>query len=258
MTASHATPLVSVIVPAFDCADFLADAVGSVRAQGQPDLEIIVVDDGSRDGTPAVIRSLGGGIRPLRQPNQGPASARNAGLALARGRYIAFIDADDLWVDGKLRTQLRAFAAAPDLQVVVGATQRVGAAAADGPGSVAPGLEPFGPVWMLFHVGAALFRREAFDRVGNFDASMRQGEDVDWFMRAREAGMRIAVTSELAQLHRVHGNSLAQAGRDRDRWFVAALKKSLDRRRAGRANAADLPEVPGLADFRPKREAGRE
>ena len=255
---SRASPLVSVIIPAFDCAAFLGDAVGSVRAQGQRDLEIIVVDDGSRDETPAVIRSLGRAVRSLHQPNQGPAAARNAALALARGRFIAFIDADDLWVKGRLRVQLQAFAAEPGLQVVVGATQRVRAAKQGHPGTLAPGLDAFGPVWMLFHLGAALFRREAFDTVGTFDVSMRQGEDVDWFLRAREAGIRIGISSELAQLYRVHRSSLTQAGHDKDRWFVAALKKSLDRRRSGSAAAADLPVVPGLADFMPKNGAGRQ
>jgi glycosyltransferase involved in cell wall biosynthesis len=246
-------PLVSIIIPAFDAAAFLGEAVASVRAQAPTlletgPLEIIIVDDGSRDRTPEVIRSLGAGVRALRQPNRGPAAARNRGLEAAGGEFIAVLDADDCWTPGKLELQLRRLRESPLADLVVGATQRVRAAGADG------GLEPDGPLWMLFHLGAGLFRRRAFERVGAFDETLRQGEDVDWFMRAREAGLNIAIVSEVVQLYRMHGDNLTRNRPDKDRFFLAAMKKSLDRRRGAGHQAADLPPIEGLAGFAPRKD----
>jgi glycosyltransferase involved in cell wall biosynthesis len=179
VTASHATPLVSVIVPAFDCADFLADAVGSVRAQGQPDLEIIVVDDGSRDGTPAVIRSLGGGIRSLRQPNQGPASARNAGLAQARGRFIAFIDADDLWAPTKIGAQLEALRqGGPGVGLAYcwyASIDQHDRVVSFGPQPLVEGnaMKSLCAANWIGNGSSLLLRRTAFDKAGGYDPTLR-------------------------------------------------------------------------------------
>jgi glycosyltransferase involved in cell wall biosynthesis len=254
-------PLVSVIIPAFNAAAFLGEAVASVRAQAPGPLEIvpleivpleiIIIDDGSSDRTPEVIGALGAGVRALHQPNRGPAAARNLGLAGAGGEFIAFLDADDRWTQGKLELQLRKLRAEPAADLVVGATQRVRAAGADGR------LEPAGPVWMLFHLGAGLFRRRAFERVGAFDESLRQGEDVDWFLRAREAGLNIAIVSEVVQLYRVHGDNMTHNQADRDRYFLAAMKKSLDRRRRDGRPAPELPPVEGLAGFTPGKQGKR-
>lgn len=250
---SRSGPLISVIIPAFDCEAFLAEAVESVRAQSHQPVEIIIVDDGSTDATPAVIQSLGTDIRSARQPNLGPAAARNLGLEIARGEFIAFLDADDLWTDGKLRSQLDRLIEDPEMQVLVGATQRVRAAPDGTAVTAGRRLEAVGPVWMLFHLGAGLFRREVFATVGTFDVSLRQGEDVDWFMRAREAHVQIGISNDLAQLYRIHQNNMTREIRDKDRCFLAAVKKSLDRRRAERETAPDLPPVPGLADFNAER-----
>jgi glycosyltransferase involved in cell wall biosynthesis len=247
------SPLVSVIIPAFNCETFLPEAVESVREQSYQSLEIIIVDDGSTDGTPCLIESLGTGIKTSRQTNQGPAAARNSGLALAKGEFIAFLDADDLWTAGKIEQQLEHFTGEPQTQVVVGATQRVRAARSNNVARVGPGLEPVGPVWMLFSLGATLIRREVFDEVGWFDVSLRQGEDVDWFMRAREAGVSIGISRELVQWYRMHESNLTRVKKDKDRYFLAAMKKSIDRRRATSRKAMDLPAVPGLSDFMPQR-----
>ena len=118
MTA--ALPMVSVVIPVFDAGGRLLEAIVSVERQHYEPLEIVVVDDGSTDDTPAVIASLGTRVRSLRQPNAGPAAARNRGLAAARGELFAFLDADDLWPDGKLQRQVAALEADPDLDLVLG------------------------------------------------------------------------------------------------------------------------------------------
>ena len=107
----EARPLVSVIIPTYDSARFIADAVRGVLAQTYPCHEVIVIDDGSRDETADIVRGLTGQIRYRRQDNRGPAAARNAGIKMARGKYICFLDADDLWTPNKLELQVEFMAA---------------------------------------------------------------------------------------------------------------------------------------------------
>jgi len=106
--------LVSVIIPTFDCGPFLGEALDSVFAQGYPSLEVIVVDDGSTDETEAVLAQYAGRIQVLGSDRRGPGGARNVGLRAARGELIAFLDADDLWLPGKLEAQIRAMRAHPE------------------------------------------------------------------------------------------------------------------------------------------------
>ena len=157
---SDQQPLVSVIIPAFNSREFLTEAVSSVREQIYEPLEIIIIDDGSTDDTVALIASLGQDIKAATQPNLGPAAARNQGLKKAGGEFIAFLDADDQWTEGKLVSQVRRLLGEPDLDVIIGATQRVQAAAKSAAHSSNDRLEAVGPVWMLFGLGAGLFRRD--------------------------------------------------------------------------------------------------
>ncbi len=113
------SPLVSVIIPSHDYGRFLAEAVESVRAQGVPDVEILVVDDASGDDTPAVLARLAGpDLRGIRIEARDVSTARNTGLAEAGGRYLAFLDADDRWTPGKLQRQLEVMEAEPGVGLV--------------------------------------------------------------------------------------------------------------------------------------------
>ncbi|MBI4550868.1 MAG: glycosyltransferase family 2 protein, partial [Candidatus Latescibacteria bacterium] len=114
---------ISVIVPVHNGAAFLADAVESIQRQGDAPLEIIIVDDGSTDGTAQLIPRLTGNIRAAAQSNRGPAAARNTGLRMARGNVIGFLDADDLWPANKLALQLACLADHPDIGIVHGSIQ---------------------------------------------------------------------------------------------------------------------------------------
>ncbi|HEU5321302.1 MAG TPA: glycosyltransferase family A protein, partial [Methylomirabilota bacterium] len=115
-----AAPAVSVVIPTFNCAPFVAEAVESVRAQTWADLEVVVVDDGSTDDTARVLEPYrqSGAIRYLRQDNRGPSAARNAGIRAARGRYVAFLDADDTIPPSSIERRLRFLDAHPDVAVV--------------------------------------------------------------------------------------------------------------------------------------------
>lgn len=240
-------PTVSVIIPVLNGERFLAAAVASIRGQRYPSVEVIVVDDGSTDGTAAVANALGGEVRCVSQANAGPPSARNRGLDLARGELIAFLDADDLWSQDKLELQVGRLAADPDLDVVMGMTQifRPAPATADA-GALG---EPAGPPALLLSLGSALFRREVFDRVGRFDQSQRLDDDVDWFLRALEADVRILPLSHVAQFYRRHDRNITNAREVDRRFYLMALKKSLDRRRRAPGDAPTaMPTWPRTRD----------
>lgn len=116
-------PLLSVIIPTWNGARFVADAVNSVVAQGYPALEIIIVDDGSTDDTEAVVRSLPIEVHYFKQENLGPAWARNRGIRDAAGDYLAFLDIDDLFAEGALMTLMHALLADPALDIAQGYSQ---------------------------------------------------------------------------------------------------------------------------------------
>lgn len=102
------TPLISVVIPTYNSSQFVAQAVRSALAQEDVNVEVIVVDDGSTDDTLQVLEKYAGDIRYIRQENQGPATARNRGIAESTGEYVAFLDADDVWLPGKCREQVQA------------------------------------------------------------------------------------------------------------------------------------------------------
>lgn len=256
-----AKPLVSVIMPVHNGAAFVAGALASIGRQTHSPLEIIVVDDGSTDASPRIIEGFRQerwpGLQYHRQPKAGPAAARNRGLELASGELIAFLDADDQWARGSLAGSVEMLAD-PALQVVVGCTQPVRAESGGGADSA---LEAFGPTWMTFLLGAAVFRRDVFSFVGPFDESLRYGEDVDWFLRAREAGVNIGIRPDVTLLYRRHEGNMTLDKERSNHYFLEALHKSLRRRRSRDGEASDLAGIAALsgktlADFQapPERE----
>ena len=240
-------PLVSVIVPCYNAAKFLPDAVASVRAQNYAPVEILVVDDGSTDETPQVAEGLGVGIRYFRQANAGPASARNHGLREARGELIGFADADDQWPEGKLELQVGRLLADPALDVVTGRIRYIelpGAKKLD-----LPFESPDNTVAHI-HLGAGLYRRRAFDRVGLLDETLRISEDFDWFLRAREAGLKIVVLYEVTLLYRLHESNMTRELTARELMLTRVLHDSLARRRQKSGTAQALPTWSSLDDKR--------
>ena len=113
-------PLISVVIPAYNAAAFLAPTLASVFAQDHRPIEVILVDDGSTDDTLAIASSWTPALRVCRQDNAGPSAARNRGIAMAEGEYLAFIDADDTWLPGRLQRHLTIMIQRPDLDMVLG------------------------------------------------------------------------------------------------------------------------------------------
>lgn len=193
-------PTVSVVIPAYNAAWCVAKAIDSVLAQDYRDFELIVVDDGSTDDTAKVLAAYGDAIRVIRKPNGGLSSARNTGIAAARGEFIAFLDADDWWLPGKLRLQMSSMRQNANIGFS-STTARVvdpdgnlvniwACAHWDGPFLA----HLFGSNADVAGSGSAVIaRRSLFDQVGGFDETLRSLEDIDMWMR-------LAAVSEYACL----------------------------------------------------------
>jgi Glycosyl transferase family 2 len=230
-------PLISVIVPVYNGAHFIAQAIDSILAQNYPCLEIIVVDDGSSDDIEAAITKLPVDVRFFRQDNAGPAAARNRGIRDASGDYIAFLDVDDLWPADNLRALGASLAARPELVVAHGYAQMLTLDPASGvferQGNPAESFP--------YYIGAGLYRREAFERIGLFDHSMRFGEDTDWYNRLRESGLPAERLPQVTLCVRRHGANMTAGLSNQEHCATAlmAFKKAIDRkRRAAAAPAA--------------------
>ena len=217
------TALVSVIIPAYNGAAFLPEAVASVRAQDLP-VDLIVVDDGSTDDTAAVAAALA--VRLVQRPNGGVGAARNSGLAAATCPFVAFLDVDDLWPLGSVRRRLDYLETHPAADFVQGELTSV----ALHPELPTPTQYPLA-VSRLFCLGTALFRREVFERVGLFDERGRMGEDLDWFLRAQEQGVQGGSLATPTLINRQHPGSLTYGKNGLEIQMTRILKQALDRRR---------------------------
>jgi glycosyltransferase involved in cell wall biosynthesis len=229
-------PLISVIIPAYNAERYLPEAIDSVLGQTCPAGEIIVVDDGSSDGTPRVAERYGSRVRWLSQTNQGSAAARNRGIEAARGELLAFLDADDLWVREKLAWQVEALAAEPRPEMVFGMVQQF----------VSPEIPEeskqrlaCSPEPMAGHVaGAMLARRGVFERAGGFDTRLKMGEFIEWYMRVMDLGLTSVLLPQVVLHRRLHETNMGIRERDSRQDYVRIVKAALDRRAQARAEAS--------------------
>lgn len=210
---------VSVVIPAYNAATFLGEAIESVFAQDGPAREVIVVDDGSTDATGAVAASFAE-VRVITQANGGIAAARNTGLREASAPFVAFLDADDIWPAGRLAALHAALTGGVD--AVFGQAVQFG-----------EGREETAPQPALL-AGTMLIRREAVARIGDFDEAVKMGEFVDWWARAEEAGVRWRQIPDVVLRRRIHGTNtgIVQAANRVD--YARVLRAALERRRGAK------------------------
>jgi glycosyltransferase involved in cell wall biosynthesis len=235
-------PFISVIIPVYNGKKFLPEAVKSVLKQNYEPLEIIIVDDGSTDGTSELQNSLGEQVHFIFQNNKGPAAARNTGIKAAKGEFLAFLDSDDLWPSDKLKLQTNYLLNDPDIQVVLGQTKRFDSEhkyEKDFAGKQNPVIS--------VQIGSALFRRTAFEKVGDLDEGLQYSEDHDWFLRAREKGIKILVLENTTLYHRRHNDNMTNKADSNGYQLTTVIKKSLDRRRLQNVGKPD--SLPKLSDY---------
>lgn len=229
--SSPATP-VSVIIPTYNRAVFLARAIDSVLSQSYPNFELIVVDDGSTDETQALLASYGENLTVLRQENRGPASARNVGIRAARHPLLAFLDSDDQFTPDKLAQQVAAMEAQPDL--LISHTQetwfRNGRHLNQKKRHAKEGGDIFARSLQLCVVGMStvMARRELFDRIGLFDESFPCCEDYELWLRASIRHHFLLVDMPLTIKHGGREDQVSvQFGVGMDRFRIRALENLL-------------------------------
>jgi glycosyltransferase involved in cell wall biosynthesis len=220
-------PLISTIIPLFNCEKYVGAAIESILAQNYHPMQIIVVDDGSTDCSAAVARRFPQ-VEYHFQGNAGPATALNKGLAEAKGEFIAFLDSDDLWTEGKLERQLGAFTNDPTLDMVMGNVEQFRETGPDTP-----------PVSLGIFKGylkmAMLIRRDAMFRVGLFDPQWKTGDFIDWYIRATEIPLKSVMLPEVVARRRIHETNMGIRQRDVQRDYARIMKMALERRRKAKS-----------------------
>src|SRR2546427_10997567 len=206
-------PSVSVVIPVYNGEQFLADAIQSVLDQTYQNFEVIVVDDGSTDGSAAVAKRFGEAIRYVHKANGGVSKARNTGIAAARGTYLAFLDQDDLWLPDKLAAQVAYLDSHPEIGAVYCQCEVKGKG-----WWLRSGLyyaEPVkGDLVCLMRGGTCLlmtttmFRREVLEKIGGFDETFIGAgyEDADLTIRVSEVA-QIAHLPQVLAVYRAHSTN---------------------------------------------------
>ena len=224
-------PEVSVIIPTYNSAALIGDAIRSVLTQTYPNFEIIVVDDGSTDETAAVVQVIGDPrIRYIWQSNQGLAGARNTGIHTATGRYVAFLDADDLFLPKKLAQQVQALDSQPETGLVAGGylfVDKAGKPLAERRNwRHRPHLDL--RTWLYgcpVIVNAVLVRREWLVQVGGFDPTLHRVEDRDLWLRLAYRGCHMAWTPHVVCAYRIHMGQMVRDGRSQKETTLAIMDK---------------------------------
>lgn len=216
---------ISVIIPAYNAAPFLAEAIMSVLSQECPPGEVIVVDDGSVDDTADIARSFGTSVRLLSQQNAGPGEARNLGVRNAHGTMIAFLDADDIWLPDKLKLQIAVFDANPALSMVFGCVEIIRDS------DLHDRSQDEISIYEGLHAGTMLIKRDAFLNVGYFATGLRVGEFLDWYARAVECGLASLVLPNVVMRRRLHEHNLTRMEESQSRAaYLDVLRTALRRR----------------------------
>ncbi len=213
-------PRVSVIIPVFNGASFLRQAIESALAQSFPPDEVIVIDDGSTDDSLEVASSLP--VLCIHQPHAGVSAARNAAIERANGDLLAFLDSDDVWVPQKLALQLNASISGAYVTCQVQTFSDGCPPAADyQPGQFVPSS------WLV--------PKDVWLRVGPFREDLSLGEDIDWLARAKDLDVDTVVVPEVLVHKRLHDNNASARVESAGRIWLDTLRGSLARKRqAGR------------------------
>ncbi len=217
-----AQPLVSVIIPVYNGAKYITEAINSILRQNYPNIEILVVDDGSTDNTLEVLKIFGNKIKILSQKNKGPSAARNLGLQNAKGSIIGLLDSDDVWTDNHIELCLPDLVNDSSYDFVHGLTRYVR--------NLGTKEETILKELYTEASGAAsLYKKSLFDKVGFFDEDMHEGEDLDIAIRINEVGGKEKRILETTLIYRRHENNMTNDSNVIARGQINAFRKKLSR-----------------------------
>lgn len=225
---SHSPAQISVVIPVHNGARYLGEALASVWGQTLKPAQVIVVDDGSTDESGAVARGYTG-VEYHFQENAGAAVARNAGVKLARHEYLAFLDADDLWMPQKLEWQWAALTGSASCDMVFGHVEQF--ASPDLPPADLARIHIPHPRMAAFSPGSLLMRRTDFYRAGEFESQWGVGEFIDWYLKAIDIGLQSQVLPDVVLRRRIHLANMGRLKQDSRSDYVRIAKATLDRRR---------------------------
>lgn len=223
------TRTISVVIPVYNGECYIQECLESVLGQSLKPSEVIVVDDGSTDRTLELVRATSRDILCLKQDRLGPAAARNRGVEAASRRYLAFIDADDLWTKEKLARQMTYLLENPATDMVFGMMRQFYSPDVDEafkkryvcPDEIAPGIHP----------GSMLLKKETFLRIGFFDASLKMGEFIQWQVRAQALSCVRHVLPDLVVLRRIHPANYGITNKDMRKDYLTIAKAMLARKK---------------------------
>ena len=221
-------PTVSVIIPAHNAERFIADSVQSALAQTFTDLEVIVLDDGSADCTVARAAAFGDRVRVYRQANGGVARARNTGVALARGEWIAFLDSDDVWLPAKIERQLASSPAALTFTDRFNFGERGDLAELQSAVTPMQGGDIFEALLLQNFITATsvMIRRDLFERYGGFDTTLNGTEDWDLWLRVA-ADHPIGFCPEPLVRYRLHAGGISRNFARMNRERLEVIRRAL-------------------------------
>ena len=225
------SPITSVIIPTYNRWPLVAEAVDSVLAQSFQDIEIIVVDDGSTDGTTNRLAKFDGRLRLFTTTGRGVAAARNFGVSQAQGCYVAFLDSDDFWLPGKLETQIAFLDRHPEIQICQ--TDEIWVRNGVRVNPKAMHRKPSGDIFVrsldlcLISPSAVMMTRELFQRIGGFDESFPVCEDYDLWLRVTSVYSVPLIPEALVVKRGGHADQLSRSLWGMDRYRVLALQKIL-------------------------------
>ena len=238
---------VSAVIPTYNRAQFVREAIDSVLQQDYVDVELIVVDDGSRDGTATVVAEFGPAVRYLWQENRGVSAARNRGVALSTGDLIAFLDSDDLWAPRKVSAQVAYFEAHPDAQachtdeVWIRRGVRVNERhihRKQGGWQFVASLPR-----CLISPSAVMMRRGLWELLGGFDESLPACEDYDLWLRLTAVTPVGFLPDRLVTKRGGHADQLSRTTPALDRYRIRALEKALATRLSAEHRRAVLEQL---------------
>jgi len=226
---SSTTCSVSVIIPAYNSANYLDETISSVLNQSLKPEQVIVIDDGSTDDTEKIIKSYQPHVDYLYQENSGANAARNKGVENTTGQFVAFLDSDDMWEPEKLEIQMRWLLKNPEVDAVFAHVQNFYSpdlelnkqAALKASLSPVPGHIP----------GTMVIKKQALSSVGPFDEGVTIGDFMQWLFRARDSGISETMLPDILVKRRIHGGNTTIVEKQLHSQYLDVIRDALARRK---------------------------